>query len=76
MVIFHPEVQHRRIQSGWRSELLELGEHRRGRVPQLQPEQRHRRAGRRQTGHLLHTPVPEVGHSALAQLPDLGQRDP
>ena len=27
-------------------------------------------------GHLLHAPVPEMGHPALAELPNLSQRNP
>ena len=57
-VVFNAEVQRRDVEGGRGGQLLEFGDQRRGRIPQLQPV---RRAGR--PGHLPEEGVPEMGHA-------------
>ena len=61
-VVFNAEVQRRNVEGGRGGQLLEFGNQRRGRVPQLQPVDR---AGRR-PGHLPEEGVPQVGHASLS----------
>ena len=70
-VVFNAEVQRRDVEGGRSGQLLEFGDQRRGRIPQLEPV---RRAGR--PSHLPEEGVPEMGQPALAELPNLGNRDP